>query len=89
MLHFRSTVALNVLFQTQLKRPLAGRVGVKVAPATLATGFSTGGPDGRSPRRGRAFAGWSALPHFSRRHGVRRFCSGGDGQSDAAKDSEK
>lgn len=88
MLHFRSTVALKELFQTQLKRPLTGRVGVNAAPATSVS-FSTAGLDGRSPGRGRAFAAWRAPPHFTRRHGVRDFCSKGDGQNDAAKDSEK
>lgn len=93
MLHFRSTVALKELFQTQLKRPLTGRVGVNAAPATSVC-FSTAGLDGGSPGRGRAFAAWRAPPHFTRRHGVRDFCSKGDGQNDAAqndaaKDSEK
>uniref|UniRef100_A0A8P4K6C1 glutaminase n=1 Tax=Dicentrarchus labrax TaxID=13489 RepID=A0A8P4K6C1_DICLA len=86
MLHFRSTVALKELFQTQLKRPLTGRVGVKAAPATSAR-FSTARLDGRSPGRGRAFAGWRAPPHLARRHGVRGFCSKGDGQNETSKDS--
>ncbi|GLD75342.1 glutaminase kidney isoform, mitochondrial-like isoform X1 [Lates japonicus] len=88
MLHFRSTVALKELFQTQLKRPLTGRgVGVKAAPATTAACFGTVTSDGRSPGRGRAFAGWTAPQHFTRRHGVRGFCSKGDGHNEAAKDS--
>lgn len=88
MLHFRSTVALKELFQTPLKRPLTGRVGVKAAPAASAC-FSSGSGtlDGRSPGRGRAFAGWRAPPHLSRRHAVRGYCSKGDGQSEASKDS--
>lgn len=87
MLHFRSTVALKELFQTQLKRPLAGRVGVKAAPAASACFSSTGNLDGRSPGRGRTLAGWRAPPHLTRRHGVRSFCSKGDGHNEVGKDS--
>lgn len=89
MLHFRSTVALKELFQTQLKRPLTRGVGVKAAPATSACFSSAAALDGRSPGRGKAFAPWRAPPYPARRHGVRGFCSKGDGQNDAAKDSEK
>ncbi|XP_008302645.1 glutaminase kidney isoform, mitochondrial-like isoform X1 [Stegastes partitus] len=81
MLHFRSTVALKELFQTQLKRPLTGRVGVKAAPASAVC------LDGRSPGRGRAFTGWRAPPHFARKNGLRGFCSKGDGHNEASKDS--
>uniref|UniRef100_A0A674MVZ3 glutaminase n=1 Tax=Takifugu rubripes TaxID=31033 RepID=A0A674MVZ3_TAKRU len=88
MLHFRSTVVLRELFQSQLKRPVTGRVGVKAAPAASA-GFSTSAADGRSPGRGRAFAGWRVPAHFTRRQGGREFCTKGDGQNDAAKDTEK
>lgn len=91
MLHFRSTVALKELFQTPLKGPLTGRVGaVKAAPAASACFSSTVSLDGRSPGRGRAFAGWRAPPpppHFTRRHAVRGFCSKGDGQNEAGKDA--
>ncbi|CAJ1087656.1 glutaminase a [Xyrichtys novacula] len=89
MLHFRSTVALKELFQTQLKRPLAGRVGVKAAPARAACLSTTVGLDGRSPGTGRGIFGWRApqQQHHSRRHGVRDYCSKGDGQNEASKDS--
>lgn len=91
MLHFRSTVALKELFQTPLKGPLTGRVGaVKAAPAASACFSSAVSLDGRSPGRGRAFAGWRAPPpppHFTRRHAVRGFCSKGDGQNEAGKDA--
>lgn len=87
MLHFRSTVALKELFQTQLKRPLSGRVGVKAAPA-IAACLSTVTSDGWSPGRGRPFAGWRAPQQSARRHGtVRSFCSKGDGHNEAAKDA--
>ena len=79
MLHFRSTVALKELFHTQLKRPLAGRVGVKATPAAAAS-FSTAGPDGRAPGRGRLLAPQS----FTRRHPVRGFCSKGDNKNETA-----
>lgn len=88
MLHFRSTVVLRELFQSKLKRPVTGRVGVKAAPAASA-GFSTSAADGRSPGRGRAFAGWRVPAHFTRRQGGREFCTKGDGQNDAAKDTDK
>ncbi|XP_035533599.1 glutaminase kidney isoform, mitochondrial-like [Morone saxatilis] len=84
MLHFRSTVALKELFQTQLKRPLAGRVGVKPAASAC---FSTARLDGRSPGRGGAFSGWRAPLHPARRPGVRGFCSKGDNQNESSKDS--
>lgn len=87
MLHFRSTVVAQ-LFQSQLKRPLTRRVGVKAVPSASA-GFSTGVADGRSPEGGRAFAGWRVPAHFTRRHGGREFCTKGDGQNDAAKDTDK
>lgn len=87
MLHFRSTVVAQ-LFQSQLKRPLTRRADVKAVPAASA-GFSTGAPDGRSPGRGRAFAGWSAPTHFIKRQGGREFCTKGDGQNDASKDTDK
>ncbi|XP_034721083.1 glutaminase kidney isoform, mitochondrial-like, partial [Etheostoma cragini] len=82
MLHFRSTVALKELFQTQLKRPLTGRVGVKAIPATAAC-FSTRSLDGRSPGVRSAFP----PQPFTRRHGVRGFCSKSDSHNEAAKDS--
>ncbi|XP_010777067.1 glutaminase kidney isoform, mitochondrial [Notothenia coriiceps] len=80
MLHFRSTVVLKELFQTQLKRPLPGRAGVKATPAAC---FSTGRLDGRLPGRVRALAPQS----FTRRHAVRSFCSKGDSHNEASKDS--
>ena len=86
MLHFRSTAALKELFQTQLKRPLTGRVGAKAAPATAAC-FTAAASNGGSPGRGRAFAGWRAPQHPARKHAVRGFCSKGDGHNEAAKDS--
>ncbi|KAM7375499.1 hypothetical protein PAMA_014558 [Pampus argenteus] len=82
MLHFRSTVALKELFQTQLKRPLTGRVGVKAAAASGCS-FSTGCLDARSPGRGRAFTG----QHFTKKPAVRGFCSKVDNQNEAAKES--
>lgn len=87
MLHFRSTVVAQ-LFQSQLKRPLTHRAGVTAVPAASA-GFSTGAADGRSSGRGRAFAGWRVPTHFSRRQSGREFCTKGDGQNDAAKDTDK
>lgn len=87
MLHFRSTVVAQ-MFQSQLKRPLTHRIGVKAVPAASA-GFSTGAADGRSPGRGRAFADWRVPAHFTRRQDGRQFCTKGDGQNDAAKDSDK
>ncbi|KAI3366151.1 hypothetical protein L3Q82_009975 [Scortum barcoo] len=83
MLHFRSTVALRELFHTQLKRPLAGRV------RAAAAGFSTGSSDGRTPGRGKPFPGWRAPQHPARRHGVRAFCSKGDGSKDNAEKRRK
>lgn len=82
MLHIR-------LFQSQLTRPLARRVGVRAVPAASA-GFGTGAADGyRSPGRGRTFAGWRAPTRLPRRPGGREFCTKGDGQNDAAKDTDK
>ncbi|XP_025758603.1 glutaminase kidney isoform, mitochondrial isoform X2 [Oreochromis niloticus] len=68
-----SPVTLKELFQTQLKRSLTGRVGVKAAPAPAAC-FSTLSPDGRSPGRGR-FSGWRAPQHLARKYALRGFCS--------------
>lgn len=87
MLHFRSTVVAQ-LFQSQLKRPLTRRAAVQAAPAASA-GFSSGAADGRSAGGGRASAGWSLPAQSTRRQGGRQFCTKGDGQNDAAKDSEK
>uniref|UniRef100_A0A7N6AJH2 glutaminase n=1 Tax=Anabas testudineus TaxID=64144 RepID=A0A7N6AJH2_ANATE len=87
MLHFRSTVALKEVFQTQLKRPLTGRVGGVKAASTAAAACSTAArSDARSPGRGRVFAGWTAPQHFTRKHGVRGFCTKGDSHHEPAKD---
>ncbi|XP_068165368.1 glutaminase kidney isoform, mitochondrial-like isoform X2 [Antennarius striatus] len=80
MLQFRSTVALRELFQTQLRCPRTGRVGVRAAPAASAC-FSTGHLDRRSPGRGRL------LPPHLRKYNGRNFCSKDDGQNEAGKDS--
>ncbi|XP_069019898.1 glutaminase a isoform X1 [Embiotoca jacksoni] len=84
MLHFRSTVALKEVFQTQLKRPLTG--GVKAAPAPAAC-FGTAGPDRRSPGGGRPFGGWKVPQHLPRRSAARGFCSKTDGNNETSKDS--
>lgn len=85
MLHFRSSVALKELFQSQLKRPLTGAGGSKASPAAYC--FSTVGLDVRSPARGQPAAGWKPPQHWGRKLGVRAFCSKGDGHNEANKDS--
>uniref|UniRef100_G3PSJ9 glutaminase n=1 Tax=Gasterosteus aculeatus aculeatus TaxID=481459 RepID=G3PSJ9_GASAC len=82
MLSFRSTVALRELFHTQLRRPLAGRVGILATPATAACAFATGASDGRWPG-----GGFGAPRRSAGRLGVRGFCSKGDGPNEAAKES--
>lgn len=87
MLHFRSTVALKEVFQTQLKRPLTGRSGgVRVSTAAAACSIAIRS-DARSPGRGRIFVEWKTLEHITRKHSVRAFCTKGDSHNDPAKDS--
>jgi len=80
MLHFRSTVALKELFQTQLRRPLAGRGGA--TPAAAAGFCRAAAPDGRAPG-----AGGRAPQTLTGGSGARGFCSKGAGHNEAAKES--
>ncbi|XP_037829795.1 glutaminase kidney isoform, mitochondrial-like isoform X2 [Kryptolebias marmoratus] len=87
MLPFRSTVALKELFQSQLKRPLTLRAAAGVKEALPAACFSSAGPERRFPGGGRPCSGWRAPQDLNRKPGFRGFCSEGDGQHEAAKDS--
>lgn len=96
MLHLRSSLALKELFQSPLKGPTGIFSSVTAVPAAtscvsccLSRSFSLSSValNGRAPNR-RLFASWWRVPlQTTTNHDVRSYCSKGDGQNEAAKDS--
>ncbi|XP_055785441.1 glutaminase kidney isoform, mitochondrial-like isoform X1 [Salvelinus fontinalis] len=79
MLHFRSSVVLKELFQSNLKRPLTG-IARKTSPS-VAYCFSTARADVRSVPRVKCLqhaVGWRATPYTTNGHGTRKLSTKSD-----------
>lgn len=84
MLTFRSTVALKELFQGRLKWPLLRSAAVSVKEALPAACFTSVGMERRLSGGGGAVSRWRSAQNMNRSHGIRGFCSKGDGHHEAA-----
>uniref|UniRef100_A0A674BMU1 glutaminase n=1 Tax=Salmo trutta TaxID=8032 RepID=A0A674BMU1_SALTR len=79
MLHFRSSLLLKELFQSNLKRPLTG-VARKTSPS-VAYCFSTACTDVRSVTKVKCLqyaVGWRATPYTTNAHGTRNLSTKSD-----------